>query len=275
MIKKLITRWAMFALILAAGTPLLCSGQISLGVTLASPRILLNESFNAEVAMRNTSGRLLSFGTNEDLAHLGFQIEDGTGRVLQPYSDTHILDGVDVMPGEIRAFSVALSSFFPFHSARIYRIKAMLEWESVIYASRAVSLEVVSGFELTRMSAGIPGDPEAHRTYILEYVKKEKEEHLYLRIADERKGEVCGVFNLGRLVRVKKPELRIDDRGNVHILFQTTGMGMVHTAYTPYGSLLFSNGLANGKSAPVSFKRNPDGRVTAELEPASGAAAAP
>ncbi len=261
--------WLTFALILAALCPLICRAQISLGVKLASSRIVLHEPFNAEIAVKNTSGRLLSFGSGEGFAHLGFQIEDAAGRVLQPNSDTHILDGVDIMPGETRAFSIDLSSFFPFHAARIYRIKAVLEWDSVLYVSRAAPLEVVRGFELVKINAGIPGDPEASRTYVLEYAKKERDEHLYLCIRDEAKGNVQGVFNLGRVVRVRKPELRTDDRGNVHVLFQTTGMSMVHAAYTPYGSLLFSNGLAVEKGEHASFEKLPDGRLTVALDSGS------
>lgn len=253
------------ALFLMTGFPVVSSGQISLKVTLPISQALRYEPVMANVAIVNNTGQMISFGTGSSLPQFRFDIEKSGGGIVSRRNAEPLISGISIMPGETHTFEIMLSRYYHIQDIGLYTIKAVVEWNSVGYASAGVYLEVAQGFELARMKAGIPGDKGAVRTYVLEYLQRERGEDLYLRIRDDRGKVICGMFNLGRIVRVRKPALQIDEAGNVHVLFQTIGMGYIHTAYTPYGVRLFSDNIAGGK-VQVSLKELPSGQVTVVKE---------
>lgn len=249
------------ALFAAVGFPAASRGQISLSLSMPESKVVQYEPVKANVTIGNNSGQLISFGSDTSSARLLFYIERGNGFIIRRRNAEPLISDLSIMPGETRIFKIELSRYYPMLDIGLYIIKAVVEWNSVGYTSSGIYIEVVKGFELARIKAGIPGDKGAVRTYVLEYLQMGIGENLYLRIRDDRRNMICGMFNLGRLVRVRKPVLKIDESGNVHVLFQTIGMGYVHTAYTPYGVRLFSENIGAGRYI-VSLEELPNGRIT-------------
>jgi hypothetical protein len=68
------------------------------------------------------------------------------------------------------------------------------------------------------------------------------------------------MFNLGRVVRVRAPDLQVDESGNVHVLFQAPGMEFVHAVFTPYGSCLTADSYS-GVTRNVAMTRLPNGSI--------------
>ncbi len=264
--NKLNKHWSLapWGLVLAAGlllgTPWLGMAQLALELQLASSKVALYESITASITLHNQSGRVITFGA-PGAASLRFAIEKDMGRLINPRSSQPLLSALQIMPGETFSPQFDLARLYAIRSLGTYKVRALVDWAGTTYASAPVRLDVVRCFELTRLTAGLPDEPMASRTYVLEYLHKDsQEEHLYLRIEDEQAGEIYGVFNLGRVVRVRPPTLQLDESGNVHVLFQIPGAYYCHAAFTPYGVALASETHPGGKQS-VELTRLPNGRV--------------
>ncbi len=245
--------------------PAVSRGQIAVGLSMPESKVVHYESVKAVVTIGNNSGQFISFGSDASSARLLFEIEKVNEFIVKRRNAKPLISNLSIISGETRTAEIELLQYYPMLDIGLYIVKAVVKWNSVDYASSGIYIEVARGFELAKIKAGIPSDKDAARTYVLEYLQMKIGENLYLRIRDDRRNVIYGMFNLGRIVRVRKPVLKIDESGNVHVLFQTIGMGYIHTAYTPYGVWLFSENIDSGKYI-VSLEELPNGRITVMKE---------
>ncbi|MBU4200041.1 MAG: hypothetical protein KKG09_03010 [Verrucomicrobia bacterium] len=265
-----LTRWtglpgnilrAAFLGVLLGCWPFPASAQLAVELQVPSSKALLYESVIATVTFRNHSGQVVLFDPKSGCARVRFDIEMGEGKLVNPLSATPLLSGVELTPGEARVLKFNIPRLYAIQSIGLYKVRAVVDYGGMTYASVPAYLEVARGFELKRLMAGVPDDPRVSRTYVLEYMQKDtSEENLYLRIEDETAKRIYGMFNLGRIVRVRMPDLQVDESGNVHILFQTPGTAYVHLVFTPYGVPLVTENIPGGKGN-VALLRMPNGRI--------------
>ncbi|MBI2440063.1 MAG: hypothetical protein HYV35_01695 [Lentisphaerae bacterium] len=266
--------------------PTWVAAQVALSLTLPSAKALLYEDVPATVLIQNNSGQMLEIdappariatrsvaGGPGPRSFFWLEVERADGRVIPRRDQAPLLPSVKIMPGEARTFGLDVARLFAISRDGLYKIRAGVQINGERFASPERMLEIVNGFELKRLTAGIPAEPGAARTYILAYYQKEKFEDIYLRIeaADspssghgrtmaEHSRTIYGVFNLGRVVRVRSPELKVDEAGNVHVLFQTVGSAFVHAAFTPFGVPLFSKTYL-GRQGKASLTLQPNGQI--------------
>lgn len=264
-------RQAAFWGVLLAFWPWAASAQLAVELKVPSSKALVYESVIAAVTFRNHSGQVVLFDQKAGCARFRFDVELGEGRLVSPLGAAPLLSGVQLMPGESRVAEFNLPSLYAIQSVGLYKVRAIVDYGGSTYASAPTYLEVARGYELKRLMAGVPDDPAASRTYVLEYMPKDTlEENLYLRIEDEPAKTVYGMIKLGRVVRVRMPDMQVDESGNVHVLFQTPGAAYLHMVFTPYGIPLETENIPGGKGS-CALTRLPNGRITA----AEGAASPP
>ena len=242
--------------------PAWVAAQIAITLTLPSAKALLYEDVIATVVIQNNSGQMLTMDSIRGPVRFWLDVERDGGRIIPRRDDAPLVSDVEIMPGEVRTFEFNVPSLYAMRSQGLYKMRAGVEMNGAHYVSPETTLEVVSGFEFQRLTAGVPGDAHATRTYILAYLQRDGVENIYLRIEDADK-TVYGLFNLGRVVRVqlRPPEIKVDEAGNVHVLFQTMGMGFVHTAFTPFGVQLFAKTYM-GTRGQASLAQQPNGQIT-------------
>ncbi len=250
--------------VLLAGSKL--SGQVELDLTVEPVRAILFESIYAQIVIRNNTGGILSFDRERDSARFFFELERRKHNAVRQKNHTPLMFGVNLVPGGSKTNVFDLTSLYSMQSHGMYKLKAYLEWNNLLFVSQPVVLELLNGFEIARLIAGVPGEQGEIRAYILEYLGKKKGEQVFLRIEDSSSSKVFAVHKLGHIVRVRKPEMKIDEAGNVHVLFQTMAMVFVHTAFTPYGVHLFSRNYLD-KSNRIALVNLPNGRVSVEPLP--------
>ncbi len=240
--------------------PAWVAAQVAITLTLPSAKALLYEDVIATVEIQNNSGQVLTVDSIRGPVRLWLDVERDGGRIIPRRDDAPLVSAVEIMPGEVRTFGFNVPRLYAMRSQGLYKMRAGVEMDGAHYVSPETTLEVVSGFEFQRLTAGVPGDAHAMRTYILSYLQRDGVENIYLRIEDADK-TVYGLFNLGRVVRVRPTEVQVDEAGNVHVLFQTMGMGFVHTAFTPFGVQLFAK-TYTGARGRASLVRQPNGQIT-------------
>ncbi|MBI2438533.1 MAG: hypothetical protein HYV36_06955 [Lentisphaerae bacterium] len=251
--------------------PAWVAAQVALSLTLPSAKALLYEDVMAMVVIENNSGQMLdiearpariatrSVAGGPGQERFWLEVERADGHIIPRRDDAPVLPAAKIMPGEARAFELNVPRLFAIRRDGLYKIRAGVEINGARFASPERTLEIVNGFELKRLTAGVPGVPGALRTYILSYFHKDRVEDIYLRIEDADR-TVYGLFNLGRIVRVRDPELKVDEAGNAHVLFQTAGLAFVHAAFTPFAVQLFSKNYA-GRRGQASLTLQPNGQI--------------
>jgi len=252
---------------LFAGAP--ASGQIEVGLTVTPARALLYEPVRATVVLRNNTGGMLTFDAGAGAARFFFDVERGKNEPVTPLERTPLLFGMKLVPAGSVTNNFNLTSLYAMQSRGVYKVRACVEWNNILLASPAVELEILKGFEIGRVIAGVPGEEGTMRVYILEYLTQERGEQVYLRIEDQNSSTVYGMHRLGHVVRVRKPEMKVDEAGNVHVLFQTMSMVFIHTAFTPYGVQLFSREYAD-RSGKITLHALSNGQVSVSPVPPAG-----
>lgn len=237
------------------------AGQVEVRCRLPAMQTLLHAPLRAQVTVLNNSGQVLLLDGGRLGADLRMEVERADGRILPPLSPRPLAEGVEIMSGETRSFEIDLMSLFALHACGSYKIRAVVDLGRMQSASADATLAVVRGFELARLRAGVAGDVDALRSYALEYLQTAQGENLYLRIEDEKTKTVYGVFDLGALVRTRTPELVLDEATNIHVLFQSKNMVLVHASFTPYGVPLLRETAAAVPHGEVRLQRGEGGRV--------------
>jgi len=235
--------------------------QIAITLTPPSAKALLYEDVIATVVVQNNSGQMQTLDSTQGTVRFWIDVERNDGRIIRRRDDAPLVSAVKIMPGEARTFDFNVSRLYAIRNKGSYKIRAGVEMNGAHYVSPEMTLELEDGgFELQRLTAGVPGDTPATRIYILSYFQRDSVENIYLRIEDADK-VVYGLFNLGRVLRVRSPEIKVDEVGNVHVLFQTMGMAFVHMAFTPFGVQLFAK-TYTGTRGKAGLVQQPNGQIT-------------
>ncbi|MFA7160462.1 MAG: hypothetical protein WC299_14280 [Kiritimatiellia bacterium] len=256
------------ALVCAAAffTAMPLSGQIEIQLSVDPVRAILYEQVNARVTIRNNTGGILAFGGESGSAGFFFELDRRRHHAVDRRDRSPLMSGTRLVPGGSVTNDFNLTSLYAIQVRGQYKLRAFVEWNGLLFASQPVDIEILNGFEIARIIAGVPGGEGASRTYILEYLGKEKGEQAYLRIEDTDGTAVYAMHRLGHIVRVRKPDIKVDEAGNVHVLYQTMAMIFVHTAFTPYGVQLFSRNYVD-RSNKISLVNLPSGQITVEPMP--------
>jgi hypothetical protein len=236
-------------------------GQVEIALTVEPVRALLYEPIYAKVVIRNNTGGILPFDAGPGSARFFFEVERNKNNVVKQNDRAPLFFGIKLVPDGSATNVFNLISLYDMSSRGLYKVRACLEWNNLLFSSQPVELEMLKGFEIARMIAGVPGEQPAMRIYILEYLAQERGEQVYLRIEDANSSTIYGMHKLGYIVRIRKPEMKADEAGNVHVLFQTMAMVFVHAAFTPYGVQLFSRNYAD-KSNMIALVNLPNGQVS-------------
>ncbi len=264
MIKRALVLISAAASLLGPGP---AAGQVAVRCRLPALQTLLHAPAPVRITVVNNSGRVLLLDGGRLGADLRLEVERSDGRILPPLSPRPLADGVEIMSGEAKDFDVDLMRLFALHACGSYKIRAVVDAGRTQSASADAPLEVVRGFEVARLRAGVAGDVDALRLYQLEYLQTAAGENLFLRIEDENTRMVYGVFDLGPLVRTRAPELMLDEATNIHVLFQSKNMALVHASFTPYGVPLVRETAAAVPHGDVRMQRDEGGRVVLVAPP--------
>ncbi len=235
--------------------------QVALRLDVPDAAVMVYEEIQARLAVRNDAGRLLVLGEGGscDATLRLYVMRDGY-RMMKRRDDRPLLAPTTLLPGDTQTVRLPLASLFDLRTAGRYTLRAAVEVGNASYTSPETEVTIAEGVEFGRVTAGVPGAEGVSRTYVASYFHKGPGEYLYLRIEDPAGTMVYGLFNVGRVIRVRQPELRVDGAGNAHVLFQTLGAAYIHAAFTPFGVPLFSRTLA-GAGGRASLELMPSGRI--------------
>ncbi len=239
------------------------AAQIDMRCRLENSRTVLFEPAILNLNIINNTGNTLDFSGAIPNAHLAFDIERSPGVTVPPTGKPLFAQGIVIKPGDTFTGKVNLQAAYKITDTGPYTITARVEWGGKVFISPKLFLDILPGLEIARLSAGIPGEPDAARIYTLRTLNRDRVEVMFLRIDDDDRGMCYGVYELGRIVRLYEPKLQVDEAGNIHVLHQSGPWQFTHSAFSPSGEPLVQE-VYSGEGAAMGLKRGDGGQLAVE-----------
>jgi len=218
----LLALWAVFlGLVLLRGAPARAEADIDL--TIEHSAFLQFEPTMVFVSVKNDSIYPMEFGPGDnDIAgaDLRFHIARYPKGAVTLLDTTPMALGTRFQPGEKQEFMFDLSRLYDIGTMGRYLVTAAIETDEAEMVSRTLMFDVVRGIELRKVSRSLPAYPARLRDYSLRYWRRAGNEHLFLCVEEAKAGYSYGVFPLGRMIRLRSPDLEVDREGKITVTHQ-------------------------------------------------------
>jgi hypothetical protein len=258
------------------------TAQVTVEIIFDQEQFLRDESLPTKVRITNRSGQTLQLGKEADW--LTFAVERRDGSTTSKLSEAPVQEEFSLESSMAAVRRVDLMPYFDLSEPGHYKVTALLkikQWNEEV-SSKPKPFEIVRGTKIWEQEFGVPasGGPPEVRKYALQQANYLKRLLLYVRVTDETENHVFKVFPIGPLVSFSRPEVQLDKRSNLHLLFQTGAHAFIYAEINPNGQLLVRQTHDYARTRPV-LKSQEDGqivvsggarRITADDLPASSAA---
>jgi len=184
--------------------------------------VLVREPILARVSLVNQEGADLVFGVAAANATLGFEVEFDRDVWVDPSRAGSPVGIWRVAAGRRLETLLDLGQWYPLAKRGRFYIRAVAQTPSGVQRSRLVMLDVVEGLELTALTRGVAGRPEALRTYSLRYWPRDRREWLFLCVSETPGELIYAPVSLGSVVRVAPPTVTVMPDGRVRVWHQTS-----------------------------------------------------
>jgi len=200
--------------------PGLLKAQVQMKVQPEHTQLVRYEAVNLFVSILNESPYPLTFG-GENGARLSFFIERGLDTPADRINASPLIESVTIDAGRSRDILCDVSRWYDLGPVGNYGARAIVEWRGETYQSAQVRFDVVNGLPISNETRTMWSDTEFTREFNLCYLARGGSEHLFLSVDDRRAGINYGVFDLGRIVRLYPPVLRVGRDGSLSVLHQS------------------------------------------------------
>ena len=222
---------------------------------------LLNEPVTAIVQITNNAGRDLKLRGTPGRPWLAFNISargttmPSVGRVdIQPL----------VVPrGQTVSTKVVLSTQYALGSRGNYTAEASVSMGSsgLFIASNRSHFSVSGGIVLWRQRAGVPGSSEEVREYKLTRFTGDGSVELFAEVNSANRGVHYATIPLGKVLSSHTPLASLDEKNQLHILYQVSPVIFVHTVISLQGDVVSAGYIKKSTDSPPRLIRQGNGTV--------------
>jgi hypothetical protein len=242
-----------FAFLAALAIPLAACAQLSVQVKMARDELLLYESIRMDVSIRNFSGQTMELGSQDGVPWLKFLVTDESGSTISPVGEPFMPGPVKIEPGQTATLTADLLPHFDLRQRGIFIARAAVNAGVAQALSAPIKFTIINGREIWKQTVGLPVTAERtneeYRTYSLQLRRSETEEVLYAGVQDEAHDLVYGMIRLGEFIALGEPSVKVDNKGQLHVLYQNGPHAINYTCIDPYGkavkNLVYSDILSS------------------------------
>ena len=204
--------------------------QLEISATMPQQSYLLFEGIPVEVNIDNRSGETLQLGGQEPNAVLRFVVRNTRNQIVHR-SDVPLHETMWVIPDGIRsARTFDLVQLYDIRRANSYRCEVRLVALDEQFSPPPLLFSVKSGTEQRKIRRR-----NVDRSFALISVNRAEGDDLMLRVSDYTEQDILGTYSLERVMLFLPPQMEMDDRGNLHILFYRTNRVMVYCLFDRTG----------------------------------------
>ena len=216
--------------------------QVDVSLSFKKDFYLADEFILAELTIVNFSGKTLVFG--EQPNWLTFSVESSRDTLVARQKELDVMGRFEIPNAGRGIRRVHLVPAFRMVDQGRYRIKATVEVPELELRMSTQEAEigiltanVLWEREFGWASEGLGSEPEVRRYELMRSVS-EKSIELYVKVSDQYRERVFGVYSLGNVVSFGQPERQVDRLSNLHVLFQNGARTFRYAIIKPDGRLL-------------------------------------
>ena len=198
-----------------------------------SPRscYMLYEPVVINLALRNTSGQALIFGSEAEFkGYMEVELTDMQDRPLKGSGTRVELNGLILRPGTNQHIRINISKWMDMNRTGFYKLRLFISHPMLKneYQSNKIMFDIAQGKVLWSRNFGVPqlekapamGQTLPMRTYTIKTLQDKSDVHLFLLVEDKEK--IYAMKNLGRLLGRETPSCELDALNQLHILLPVT-----------------------------------------------------
>ncbi|MFW6151714.1 MAG: hypothetical protein ACOC6C_01940 [Verrucomicrobiota bacterium] len=227
-IAKIMSAVAVFSVICGVFT----RADLEVKLDVEHNSIIRFEDFNAEVTLVNKTGE--PFVMYRDGTSIGprfsFTVERN-GEEIKTRSKDPFFEKVVIMPDGKKTATRDLTRWYNLSQEGQYLVVAQVEWDGTIYRSATRVLRVVGGISLAETSRSLSDDPRIHLTYSVRYWPRHKKDHAFLYVHDKKNSVNYGALDMGPILRVSKPRIKVDADDNVTVVHRANSDCIVRSRF--------------------------------------------
>jgi hypothetical protein len=231
-----------FAFLGALVVPLAACAQLSVQVKMERNELLLYESIHMDVSIRNFSGRTIELGGQAGVPWLNLLIVDEAGATISPVGDPFMPEPVKIEPGHTATLTVNLLPHFDLRQRGTFTVRAAVNADIAHVLSAPEKFTIINGREIWKQIIGLPitaeRTNEEYRTYSLSLRRSDTDEVLYAGVEDAAHGLVYGMIPLGEFIALGEPSVKVDNKGQLHVLYQSGPHSISYTSIDPDAKVL-------------------------------------
>ena len=194
--------------------------QISIGLKLDNIKYMRGERIPLQITIENHVGEPLVFNDVYHNAELRLSVSsDGSNSGIG--KEKTLKRDIVILSDDTVSKVVDLKKILKLSDFGSYQVKASIIYGGRIYSSYPKGFDIVDGVEMISRRRLLPGYTNIILTYSVRYLGRESKEDAYLVITDKDEGIIYGAFYLGHIVRVSKPVLKFDSKGEVIVVHQS------------------------------------------------------
>ncbi len=232
-----------FFLVVAIGSLSSARAQIEVELSMTGDQFVIGEPVFAMVEVTNNAGKPVTIGNFP--GWMDVTVESKGGGVTPRLGSLSATDGVEIQSGRSFKIPFEVTDLYVLNKRARYEIKTSLRivgWESA-FSSNEIHFDLVEGKLLWSMDYSSPmlvdenGSQEVHSYSLISCAGKDGR-RLVVQIKDTDYGKVVRSVPVCRMVSFSKPEARIDQRSNLHLLCQYGRSYFTYNVYNPKGDLM-------------------------------------
>lgn len=240
--------------------------QISLQVELDQEQYIPREPITAAVRIVNRSGITLHMGRSPDW--LSFDVEATDNEFVPRLGEAPVVHPFELPNGARGTRRVNIAPYFDLREVGRYKLIVTVripELQQELTAPPAY-FNLISGATIWEQPFGwrpvIDGQPRElqFRRYALVSAMNGKKVVLFARLADRDNLNILRVYRLGRVLTFSRPQARIDNRSNLHVLWQTSAKVFTYVKLGPQLNLILHQTHQYTSSRP-GLRTLPDGQI--------------
>ena len=215
--------------------------QFDVSMKLPRANFMALEAINATVNITNRTGAEAVLGGPGRAPWLSFEMTTSEGRQLATM-DASGAELVQLPPGGTISRKVTVTDAYAPSEIGNYAITARVFHAPTgdYYASNRTRFSIVDAKPLWEQSYGVPAgfkDAGKQRTYSLSIFRDVDSTSLYFRLIDDKSGDRLRTFRLGPLSMIHDPQISIDAKNQLQVLFMAQPQLFAHATITPDGVL--------------------------------------
>jgi hypothetical protein len=219
----------------------LAQAQFDVSMKLPRSNFMALESIDASVVVTNRTGAVAVMGGPGRANWLSFEMTTSEGVAIAAM-DVSGADIVQIQPGDSIQRRVTVTDAYAPSEIGNYAITARVfhSPSGEYYASNRTRFSIVDAKPLWEQSYGVPSgykDAGKQRKYSLSIFRDVSATSLYFRLLDDRSGERLRTFRLGPLSMIHDPQIAIDSKNYLQVLFMAQPQLFAHAVVAPDGVL--------------------------------------